>query len=108
MEGNSSFENMVRQLVKNQVAAEVDRIIAAHQVEEKEILNMEEAAEFLGLSRSYLYKVTHAQLIPYYQPLGKIIYFEKSVLKDWIRSHKGKTKPDVAAAAARYVAANPL
>lgn len=107
MESNN-FETMVQQLVKNQVAAEVNRIVAAHQTEEKEILTMEEAAEFLGLSRSYLYKVTKAELIPYYKPLGKIIYFEKSVLKDWIRSHKGKSKADVTAAAASYVAANPL
>lgn len=34
----------------------------------KEILTIEEAAEFLSVSKSYLYKQTSAQAIPHYKP----------------------------------------
>ena len=34
----------------------------------KEVLNLEEAAMFLGISKSSLYKMTHNQVIPYFKP----------------------------------------
>lgn len=54
----------------------------------KEVLNLEEAASFLGIAKSTLYKMTHENRIPYYKPSGKLIYFEKSVLLEWIRSNR--------------------
>ncbi len=42
----------------------------------KEILTIEEAAEFLSVSKSYLYKQTSAQAIPHYKPTGKRCYFK--------------------------------
>ena len=54
----------------------------------KEVLNLEEAACFLGIAKSTLYKMTHENRIPFYKPAGKLIYFEKSVLLEWIRSNR--------------------
>ena len=54
----------------------------------KEVLNLEEAASFLGIAKSTLYKMTHENQIPFYKPAGKLIYFEKSVLLEWIRSNR--------------------
>ena len=54
----------------------------------KEVLNLEEAASFLGIAKSTLYKMTHENRIPFYKPAGKLIYFEKSVLFEWIRSNR--------------------
>ena len=54
----------------------------------KEVLNLEEAANFLGIAKSTLYKMTHENRIPFYKPAGKLIYFEKSVLFEWIRSNR--------------------
>ena len=52
----------------------------------KEILTLEEAAIFLGISKSCLYKMTHNQIIPFYKPNNKLVYFERSELMNWIRS----------------------
>lgn len=46
----------------------------------KEILTAEETADFLGISKNYLYKLTHRHEIPYYRPNGKLIYFERADL----------------------------
>lgn len=53
----------------------------------KEVLNLEEAAMFLGISKSSLYKMTHNQAIPYFKPNNKMVYFEKSELLKWLRQN---------------------
>lgn len=52
----------------------------------KEVLTLEEAAMFIGVKRSQLYKMTHKQAIPFYKPNGKLVYFERSELLKWLRS----------------------
>ena len=54
----------------------------------KEVLTVEEAAKFMGLARSTLYKMTCEQTIPFYRPNGKMIYFEKSAILSWIRKNR--------------------
>ena len=58
----------------------------------KEILTIEEAAEFLSMSKSYLYKQTSAQRIPHYKPTGKRCYFRRSELEEWILAGRISTK----------------
>lgn len=52
---------------------------------DKEIFNSEEAAAFLGITKSQLYKLTHQQLIPFFKPTGKLIMFERQELIDWVK-----------------------
>ena len=59
----------------------------------------EEAASFLGIAKSTLYKMTHENRIPFYKPAGKLIYFEKSVLLDWIRSNRVMSEAELQEAA---------
>jgi excisionase family DNA binding protein len=50
----------------------------------KEILTLEEAAEYLVLSKSCIYKMTSNKEVPHYIPGGKKIYFKKTELDRWI------------------------
>ena len=54
----------------------------------EEILSLKEAAEFLKITESCMYKKTSSKQIPHYIPGGKKIYFKKSELENWILSHK--------------------
>ena len=65
----------------------------------KEVLNREEAATVLGIAKITLYKVTNENRIPFYKPAGKLIYFEKSVLLDWIRSNRVMSEAELQEAA---------
>lgn len=65
----------------------------------KEVLNLEEASIYLGISRSMLYKMTHNGDVPYYKPAGKLIFFEKTHLLEWVRQNKIMCKSDARAAA---------
>ena len=51
----------------------------------KEVLTLEEAALFMGISKSSLYKMTHRHELPFFRPNGKLIYFEKAELLKWMR-----------------------
>tara|TARA_R110002124_G_scaffold168689_3_gene336285 strand:- start:112 stop:357 length:246 start_codon:yes stop_codon:yes gene_type:complete len=50
-----------------------------------EFLNSKKAAEFLGISKSTLYKLTSKREINYSKPGGKLIYFQKKDLEDYLQ-----------------------
>lgn len=54
----------------------------------KEFLKMDEAADYLGVTKAHLYKMTAANRIPSYKPGGKQIYIHRDDLNRWIKSNK--------------------
>ena len=67
----------------------------------KEVLNLEEASLFLGISKSSLYKMTHKHELPFYRPNGKLIYFEKTELLKWMRQNRNMSEAETKEAAAQ-------
>lgn len=61
----------------------------------KEVLTTEEAARFLGITKSYLYKLTMQRLIPHYKPMGKLCYFIKAELMEWLQTNRVKTDTEI-------------
>ena len=51
---------------------------------QKEVLSFEEARIYMGVSHSYLYKLTASGDIPHSKPKGKLIYFERTKLNVWL------------------------
>ncbi|WP_337579155.1 helix-turn-helix domain-containing protein [Prevotella pectinovora] len=51
----------------------------------KDILNMKEVCKYLDISQSLLYKLTCSGEIPHFKPRGKMIFFEKKELIEWIK-----------------------
>jgi excisionase family DNA binding protein len=47
-------------------------------------LTFKEACAYLGYAPSYLYKLTYRNVIPHYNPTGKMIFFSKAELDEWI------------------------
>ena len=66
-----------------------------------------EAHEYLGISLSYLYKLTSQGRIPHYKPNGKMIYFSKADLDKWIMRNPVKAEKTIEEIAASYVTLNP-
>lgn len=54
----------------------------------KEVLTLEEAAAYLQLSKSCLYKMTSNKEISHYVPGGKKIYFRRTELDNWVFNSK--------------------
>ena len=69
----------------------------------QEILNFNDACQFLDYSKSYLYKLTHSRQIPHYKPNGKKLYFKRSDLEAWLLRNRVKTAAEIEQEAIEYV-----
>ncbi len=67
----------------DKLAKAIGREIAKSQ---KETLTTEEAAEYLGVSTSTLYKYTMNREIPHFKPKGRMCYFKRKDLDEWMLS----------------------
>jgi len=68
----------------------------------KEVLTFDEACDYTGISRSYLYKLTASGKIPHSKPNGKMLFFEKNKLVDWLLQNKRKSQQDIESEALAY------
>ena len=50
----------------------------------KEYLTVQEAADYIGLSSSLIYKMTSKHYIPVYKPNGKTVFLRRDDLNRWI------------------------
>jgi excisionase family DNA binding protein len=97
-------------MIKNEVTvseftAQLDRIERAA-IAQKNVLTFNEAAEFTGLSKSTLYKLTSTGGIPCYAPGGKKLYFNRVELEHWLLRNKKDTGSNIEKEASRYVTLN--
>lgn len=72
----------------------------------KKVLNIEEVAFFTGLSKSWLYKATCRKEIPHYKPNGKLLYFDRGEIEDWMKQNRIATSEEINVEAATYMANN--
>lgn len=61
----------------------------------KEVLTSDEAAKYMGVSKSYLYKLTMRQQIPHFKPMGKMCYFNRLELEQWLQSNRVATATEI-------------
>lgn len=61
----------------------------------KEVLTSDEAAKYMGISKSYLYKLTMRQQIPHYKPMGKMCYFNRVEIEKWLQSNRVSTSIEI-------------
>lgn len=69
----------------------------------KEVLTSDEAARYMGVSKSYLYKLTMNQQIPHYKPMGKMCYFNRQELEQWLQNNRVATADEIEQRAANYL-----
>lgn len=68
----------------------------------KEVLTSDEAARYMGVSLSYLYKLTMRQQIPHYKPMGKMVYFNRLELEEWLQRNRVSTEDEISQQAQAY------
>ena len=61
----------------------------------KKVLTSDEAAKYMGISKSYLYKLTMRQEIPYFRPMGKMCYFNRIELEQWLQRNRIATSNEI-------------
>ena len=68
----------------------------------KEVLTSDEAAVYMCVSKSYLYKLTMRKQIPHYKPMGKMCYFNRAELEEWLQQNRCATDAELSQKAAGY------
>lgn len=68
----------------------------------KEVLTSQEAAKYMGVSMSYLYKLTMRKEIPHYKPMGKVCYFNRKELEEWLQRNRNATDGELNQQAQKY------
>lgn len=68
----------------------------------KDVLTSDEAARYLGVSKSCLYKWTMNRTIPHYKPNGKMCYFNRKEIEAWMQSCRVKTNDELEQEAMSY------
>ena len=69
---------------------------------QKEVLTSDEAARYMGVSKSNLYKLTMTKQIPHYKT-GKLCYFNRQELERWLQSNRIATGEELSQKAQSYI-----
>jgi excisionase family DNA binding protein len=69
-----------------------------------ERLSLVEAAQYLGVSKSYMYKITHTRMIPF-NKFGKRVFFYTKELDDWLKENSPhyKSRGEISREADEYL-----
>jgi len=88
--------NFIFLIMDENILAVLNRLkqqIEEQAINKKEVLNFNEAALYMGVSKSFLYKKTSTNSITHYCPEGKLIFFKRSDLDAWLlRNRRAKTE----------------
>ena len=74
---------------------ELKKLIFEQNMLQKEVLNFNEAAVYLEVSHSHLYKLTSTGTIPAYKPNGKKLYFNRQELNKWLLTNRQTSISDI-------------
>lgn len=67
---------------------ELKKLIKEQTLLKKEVLTSREAALYLGLSLSYLYRLSSKNIVPAYKPNDGKLYFNRVELVHWMLSKR--------------------
>ena len=84
--------------MENQIQTQLERIetlLNQQTILQKQVLNLSEAAIYMAVSASYLYKLTAARKIEHFCPEGKKLYFNRLHLDDWLQRNRQATTTEI-------------
>lgn len=70
---------------------------------ENPLFTTAEAAAYLGITRSYLYKLMMRRKVPYYKPRGKLCFFDKADLDEYNRRYRVRSEDELEAQSEAYI-----
>lgn len=88
---------------QDNLTTQLNRIEEILNFQNAEPMNFESACKYLSISKSYLYKLTSKNQIPFYKPNGKKIYFEKAELNKWLLKNRIKPESEIEQNATDYL-----
>ncbi len=90
-----------------QILARLTSIESSLRLQAKDILTIDEAAVYTGMSKSHLYRLTSTRGIPHFKQ-GMHLYFDKTELRAWLTSCRISTTAETERQAENYLTAHKL
>lgn len=72
-----------------------DLLTASVLIAQKEVLSASEAATYMNVSLSHLYKLTAERKVPHFKPMGKMVYFNRLELEQWLQKNRVATDEEL-------------
>jgi excisionase family DNA binding protein len=69
----------------------------------QKVMTLQQACDYLGFKKSYVYKLCSAGILPFSKPNGKCIFFEREKLESWMLQNATKSRNEKQIEAATYV-----
>ncbi len=92
----NAIEDLLRILMKNDKAPVVLTASLPN------VINLNEAAEYVSLCKSTMYKKTSERNIPHFKQ-GKKLYFKRNELDEWLTAQKITTHAEIEKEADEYI-----
>ena len=70
---------------------------------QNKVLTLDQACQYLGYSKCYVYKLTSAGILPFSKPNGKSIFFDREKLEGWMLSNASSSQEEKNILAATHV-----
>ena len=74
-------------MIPNELQKELEQIKTLL-LSKKNVLNINELSDYTGYSKSYIYKLTSRNAIPYFKPSGKSVFFDRVEIDTWLLKNK--------------------
>jgi len=81
----------------------IEKMLIEQNMLRKEVLNFNETAAYLGVSKSHLYKLTSQGKIPFHKPNNKKLYFSRQELDKWLMQNKHYSHDEIEQEANEYL-----
>lgn len=99
----SLFNTLISKIMSKEEMQRVTEMVTANIINcTKEVLTSDEVARYMGISKSYLYKLTMRGEIPHYKPMGKMCYFNRTELEEWLQRNRVATAQEITERANTY------
>jgi excisionase family DNA binding protein len=92
-------------MIKESIHEEIETFLKGlNQKTIPERMNLVETAQYLGVSKSYMYKLTHLRTIPF-NKFGKRVFFFTKDLDNWLKDNapRYKSKEEIEREATEYL-----
>lgn len=88
----------------NELQTLADMISVNIALNHKAVLTVSECAKYMGIAKSSLYKMMMRGEIPYSKPTGKVCFFDRREIEQWLMSNRMATAEELQDKAHAYCA----
>jgi excisionase family DNA binding protein len=92
----ASLEQYLQKRTRELVVQYIDEYFSSRSGDDTILMNTEQAAAFLKVTKSALYRLTHKRAIPF-SKIGRRNTFSKKILLEWVLSRRIKTSDEIEA-----------